>query len=650
MIDKFPIYDDEGNLVSIGITGVDITEQKEAKQAWQKSEQRLRGAIDSLMEGFALYDAEDRLIAFNEKYRHLWPWAQEIKERGGTFEDMIRSNVAEGKIVEARGREEEFIQERLEQHRNPKGSIIRQFSDGSWYRIEEVRTPEGGVAMTFIDITERKKAEIDKQEIENRFQVVVDSSPAAITLKDTDGVFLIVNRTFGKWMSVNPSDVLGKTSHDLYPQKQADDIVSNDQKVIESGVEIIREVVRSHRDGQTRTVLVHKCPIYSFEGEVIAISTITLDISERKQSEEALKESQARLANILDNSPAPIYFKDTEGRFLVANRRYQEMYGVKFEDIKGKTSKEIYGGELGEAFFDHDQEVLNSRKAIEREENFLGRTYLTLKFPIVDPKGVLLGLGGVETDVTQIKAAEEGHRHALVKAEEANQAKSKFLATMSHELRTPLNAILGFADILHNQYLGPPGQGQYREYAGDIKASGEHLLELVNDLLDLSTIEAGKQSLVKEKLSTEEIVRECERIVEEKARSNGIDLVTEVPKDLPPLYADRRAAKQILLNLLSNAVKFTPQGGKITVSAKASKKNTTLKVADTGKGIPAEKLPKLTDPFTRGAHDPYLADDGWGLGLTITKSLIDLHDGTLDIKSKVGKGTTVTVTLPNGAP
>ncbi|MAF96579.1 MAG: hypothetical protein CMM60_12600 [Rhodospirillaceae bacterium] len=229
-----------------------------------------------------------------------------------------------------------------------------------------------------------------------------------------------------------------------------------------------------------------------------------------------------------------------------------------------------------------------------------------------------------------------------------NRAKSEFLAAMSHDLRTPLNAILGFADILTHQYFGPIND-KYQEYADDIQSSGHHLLTLVNEILDLSTIEAGKQSLDKEKLSTMEFITECQRIVEDKARARGIDLLTKVPKDLPPLYADKRASKQILLNLLSNAVKFTPQGGKITVSAEASKKNTTLKIADTGKGIPANKLPKLTDPFTRVGGDPYLAEPGWGLGLTITKSLVDLHDGTLDIKSIVGKGTTVTVTLPNAA-
>ena len=390
-----------GRRVFAGIVK-DITERKRAEGKLRKSEEFFRGVVETLQEGFALYDADDRLVAVNDVFRRINPKAQESLDQGVTFEDMVRANVERGWIVEAQGREEEFLRERLEQHRNPGPAIIRQYRDGRYYKILESRTPEGGIALTYSDITELK------------------------------------------------------------------------------------------------------------------------------QTEEAL---------------------------LTA---------------KGE-------------------------------------------------------------------------------AEDASRAKSEFLAAMSHEFRTPLNAILGFADILSNQYFGPTSD-KYQEYAEDIQASGEHLLTLVNDILDLSTIEAGKQSLLKEKLSTEEIVMECERIVEDKARSNGITLVTEVPEDLPPLYADKRAVKQILLNLLSNAVKFTPDGGKITVSVKASKKNTTLKVADTGRGIPAERLPKLTDPFTRAHIDPYLAEQGWGLGLSITKSLIDLHDGTLDIKSKVGKGTTVTVTFPNGAP
>jgi signal transduction histidine kinase len=236
---------------------------------------------------------------------------------------------------------------------------------------------------------------------------------------------------------------------------------------------------------------------------------------------------------------------------------------------------------------------------------------------------------------------------ALAEAEQASQAKSEFLATMSHELRTPLNAILGFSDIISHQYLGPHGEKKYMEYAEDIHSSGEHLLELVNDLLDISAIEAGKQSLNKEMLTVNEMVAESFNAVGRKAQEKDIELLTEISETLPPLYADKRAIRQILLNLLTNAVKFTLDGGRITVSAKAAKQKIILKVADTGQGIPAERLPNLTEPFTKGAVEPHKTVDGWGLGLAITKSLIDLHDGKLDIASKVGKGTTVRVTLPN---
>ena len=360
------------------------------------------------------------------------------------------------------------------------------------------------------------------------------------------------------------------------------------------------------------------------------------------------------LQGVIDAVPAMINAKDHRYRYVFMNRYQADCYDVSPDNAIGKTASELVGTDHGTHTEAIDAEVFSTNKAKSNYEetwvdkNGVSHTLLTNKVPLKDESAAASHVVSVALDISERRQAEEDRRLALVDAEQANQAKSEFLATMSHEFRTPLNAILGFADILSHQYFGPPGEGKYREYAHDIHASGEHLLTLVNEILDLSAIEAGKQSLVKEKLSTEEVVKECKRIVENKARSSGIDLVTEVPKDLPPLYADKRASRQILLNLLSNAVKFTPEGGKVTVSVKTSKRETTLKIADTGKGIPAEKLPKLTDPFTREDTDPYLAEEGWGLGLTITKSLVELHDGTLDIKSKVGEGTTVTVMLPNG--
>ena len=256
------------------------------------------------------------------------------------------------------------------------------------------------------------------------------------------------------------------------------------------------------------------------------------------------------------------------------------------------------------------------------------------KFPVYDQQDNITKVGSVGFDLTE--------------QVQANRAKSEFLANMSHDLRTPLNAIIGFSDFISQQYFGPIGE-KYQEYAKDIHSSGELLLSLVNDILDLSAIESGKQSLSKENISITDVVTECEMIIKERAQSIGVDLVMKAPKAPPSLYADRRAMTQILLNLLTNSIKYTPEGGKVTLRATASNEHHTIEVSDTGMGIPADKITTVTDPFVKGEADPHKSQESTGLGLAIVKSLVERHDGELDIKSTVGKGTTVTVTIPNGA-
>lgn len=253
----------------------------------------------------------------------------------------------------------------------------------------------------------------------------------------------------------------------------------------------------------------------------------------------------------------------------------------------------------------------------------------------------------LEHEIIERKIAEHKYREAKEAAEAATRAKSEFLANMSHDLRTPLNAIIGFSDVINRQCFGAVKE-KYQEYAKDIKSSGEHLLSLVNDILDLSAIESGKMSLVKERIFITDVVAECNVIIKERALTLGVDLETEVPDDLSPLYADKRAIVQILINLLSNAIKFTPEGGKVTLRVTATSKCHTIEVNDTGVGIPADMIPTITSPFVKGETDPHKTHESTGLGLAIVKSLVDLHDGELDIKSIVDVGTTVLVTLPNG--
>jgi len=248
---------------------------------------------------------------------------------------------------------------------------------------------------------------------------------------------------------------------------------------------------------------------------------------------------------------------------------------------------------------------------------------------------------------SRVRARTAELKSAMENVVEANKAKSYFMASMSHELRTPLNSVLGFADMIEGQYLGPMGNDKYVDYAKDIKKSGRHLLGMINEILDVERIEAGEFELSLENVDVPEIVSDCQKIHAQHADQKDILLDIHVADQIPPLYADRRAVLQVLINLITNAIKFTPNGGTVTLSAMASDQHHQLIVSDTGIGIPGDHIPTLTKPFTRHSSDPHLSQDGVGLGLAITKSLIDLHHGSLDIASDVGKGTTITVTLPN---
>ena len=229
----------------------------------------------------------------------------------------------------------------------------------------------------------------------------------------------------------------------------------------------------------------------------------------------------------------------------------------------------------------------------------------------------------------------------------ANHAKSQFLAHMSHEIRTPLNAILGFSEIVGDELLGPVSPPKYREYAQDIHVSGSHLLELINDILDLAKIEAGKLELCDGDVDIAHAVESSLRFVKERAAEAGISLKTEIAADLPVLRADERMAKQMLINLLTNAVKFTRKGGEVTVLAALDGRGALrLSVRDTGVGIAAEDIPTIMESFGQADNARAGVTEGTGLGLPLVKAMIELHGGTLELDSEVDVGTTVTIRFP----
>ena len=249
--------------------------------------------------------------------------------------------------------------------------------------------------------------------------------------------------------------------------------------------------------------------------------------------------------------------------------------------------------------------------------------------------------------IAELETATANSDEARRKAEEANLAKSRFLATMSHELRTPLNAILGFSEVMKNEVFGAHANAAYKEYSADIHSSGQHLLNLINEILDLSRIEAGKYELNEEAISLAAIVDDCTHMLNLRAKAKGQSIREAVEVDLPKIWADERAIRQVVLNVLSNAIKFTPQGGEITVKVGwTAAGGQYVSVTDTGPGIPEDEIPVVLQTFGRGSLAIKTAEQGSGLGLPIVKGLIDLHGGGFQLKSRPRAGTVVTVTLP----
>jgi two-component system, cell cycle sensor histidine kinase PleC len=247
----------------------------------------------------------------------------------------------------------------------------------------------------------------------------------------------------------------------------------------------------------------------------------------------------------------------------------------------------------------------------------------------------------------QLEEANAKHEEARRRAEGANLAKSRFLATMSHELRTPLNAILGFSEVMKSELFGPHSVAQYKDYSEDIHQSGQHLLAIINEVLDLSRIEAGRYELHEEQVNLSATVDDCTRMLDMRARGKSISINSMLEDSLPTIWADERALRQIVINLLANAIKFTPPNGAITVKAGwTAGGGQYVSISDTGPGIPEDELPTVLETFGRGELAIKTAEQGTGLGLPIVKGLVELHGGHFDIRSRLREGTTVTVIFP----
>lgn len=356
------------------------------------------------------------------------------------------------------------------------------------------------------------------------------------------------------------------------------------------------------------------------------------------------------ILQVVNSIQSPVFVKNEQLHFVLTNEAFCQMVGRPNESLLGLTDYDIVPREQAAFFQDIDRKVFATGAPHELEErltNAAGAEYwlFTRKSMATVASGERFVVG-IIYDITERKRMEKDLVAAKLMAEDANRAKTQFLANMSHELRTPLNAVIGFAELIKDEMLGAINEPRYRGYADDIHSSGKHLLQIINDILDMTKVEAGTYRLNEDVCDIAKIIGDGVGLVRNQAVQKEIDVRIDMPDDLPFLFADARCIRQIVVNVLSNAIKFTPTSGTVTVSARLSDGAIAIVVADTGIGMAQDDIPRAFSPFRQleGSHGRKF--EGAGLGLSLIKAMVDLHEGTLQVDSQVGVGTTVTAGFP----
>ncbi|MDP6404804.1 MAG: PAS domain S-box protein [Alphaproteobacteria bacterium] len=504
------------------------------------------------------------------------------------------------------------------------------------------------------DITERKQSEQARVQSQARFEKIFHVCPLPIAITEIEtGQMLDINDAWLSMMGYARDEVVGSCAADLGFWSKS----SIRQKMIEilnrDGFVRNFEVIGTRKNGNEFAALLSVEKI-EMDGRQVLLG-VSIDIAESKQAEaellaakEEAERIEAQLQDAIEAIPDGFVLYDSQDRLVRNNQKHADLFpsiagsvapGMKYQDL---LRMQIRRGQISEAIGSEEEWIAARTRQHRSPEGAIEQKFADGRvIRLTEGKTLSGGIVGIRTDVTELHRAKE-------QAELANRAKSEFLANMSHELRTPLNAIMGFAQMMKQQTFGPVGDLRYEEYTAGIFESGEHLLSIISDILDLSRIEAGRAEIDEQSLNVIDEVEACMRFVRVRSDEANLDLKIEIPEGFPQLRADQRMIRQMLTNLLSNAVKFTPAGGRIAVRAIATNdERMNLIVADTGIGIAQEDISKALSSFVQIESTMNRRYEGTGLGLPLVKSLVELHDGELEIESEVGVGTSVSLSFPN---
>jgi PAS domain S-box-containing protein len=483
----------------------------------------------------------------------------------------------------------------------------------------------------------------------------LEESPSSILITTSDGTIDYVNPGFIKTTGYSFDEIRGKNPRLLKSGLTPADEYRAIWEVIGHGGIWRGEFHNRRRDGSLYWVAASISPVRDQNGVITHYVAVEEDITELKALQERLGRTEERYRGASEASRDGLFILDAirDPTGLVEDFRFAEvnvigcgMVGKSREDIVGRLLSEILPFARAKGFLEKYQRVFLHREVLDEQFEVEGASILPIWIhhtvvPLAD------GIAITSRNISELKRYEAALMAARAGAEEANAAKSVFLATMSHELRTPLNAILGFSELIRDQTFGPVGTQRYVDYAADIHASGRHLLDLITAILDLSKIEAGKLEIELTPVDLAPLLRQCVSVVRTRAEKHGLYLVEDFAQTPFVIWADARAIRQIMLNVLSNAVKFTPSGGTITIHlAIVDSDWVDLSISDTGIGIPDDQLDRVMKPFEQLDNRYTRGAGGTGLGLALVKALAELHGGSVTLISKVNQGTTVIIRIP----
>lgn len=515
-------------------------------------------------------------------------------------------------------------------------------------RIEKISDDEiGELTGTFNKMAEDLQRSSDErkraEEKLHLLSMAVEQSTEGIALVNLEGNILSINNAFAAMHGYKPEEVIGKNLSIFHNDEQMPSVEAVNRQVTETG-DFNGEIWHIRRDGLVFPTWMHNSLLRDASGHTIGIIGTLRDITGRKLAEDTLK----KLSSAVEQSGDSVIITDRKSNIEYVNRAFERLTGFSREEVIGMKPDFLMSGKHDRNFYYKLHDTITSGRVfgaeiINKKKN--GELYIseTTIMPIKDIRGNITHFVTTSKDITDRKYSEnmriENEHLAL-----ASKAKSEFLANMSHELRTPLNSIIGFSELI---VMNTSLDNKQKHYIDNIRTSGKFLLNLINDILDLSKVEAGKIELVIDKINVPTVVGETLTLIKEKASKQNVNLNREFDPALSYIEADQQRLKQILFNLLSNAVKFSkPGGGTVTITTKKEGDMAKFSVSDTGIGIKDENIDKLFSAFEQLDSGITKNYGGTGLGLAITKKLVELHDGTITVESTYGEGSTFTFTLP----